>query len=243
MPRLKTAKVEQAIDAITKSTVQKYTTYWTEIAPTTAAEKLQRWYFALLSPRTNWAVNCQLYRVVINSDWTSADELAGILRLAGGGLYNNRARFLETIRRQAAPPGRVLMTPEEAGWTLGWQSWRDRLAKSVIVGAGQKVVSFALELCFPTASQVITIDSHMKKLYGLKPDANMSEGQYRKLESHWVETCRQKRYPPTMVRHIIWDQQHDRPNETSRYWSKVFETPGRAYGTHARRKRSVVARA
>ena len=47
------------------------------------------------------------------------------------------------------------------------------------------------------------------------------EKEYKELEKHWVTRCKERDYPPFMVRNIYWDKVQE--EKDTRYWSYVFE--------------------
>lgn len=98
---------------------------------------------------------------------------------------------------------------------------RDRM-KEKLFGLGIAKTSFALEMIYPEECDVTCLDRHGIKLYGV-PD-NELEKRYNSIESHWVETCRNRGLPPALVRHWWWDNRRSPKQKDTRYWSYVLES-------------------
>jgi hypothetical protein len=82
-------------------------------------------------------------------------------------------------------------------------------------------VSFALELAFPLEAEVLCLDVHMLRLYGVKDPQKLRVGQYERLEADWIARSRAVELPSYIIKQIHWDAVQGRPD--SRYWSHVLE--------------------
>lgn len=102
--------------------------------------------------------------------------------------------------------------------TNDWQAYRNKLVKQ-LPGIGYAKTSFAIEMLYPTEAQCLCLDRHMLKSFGfLDVDETVTENQYMKYESYWLETSNSFGVPPAISRNIWWDQIQKQPN--SLYWAK-----------------------
>jgi hypothetical protein len=65
---------------------------------------------------------------------------------------------------------------------------------------------------------------HIGRLYGLvnPNERKMTLKAYRRIEEHWTQTCKERKIPSAIARHVYWDQVQGQ--RSTNYWSHVFET-------------------
>lgn len=219
-------KVEEGLSLVDMQVHNDYCTYWDSITPRRAVEKWKRWVFAFLAPRTGWMENDIAYKAVTTMPWQTQDDLEDILLHVGVGLHSIKARSIHNMTSLVRARPQLMDAPSENGWDTQpnpWQAFRDYMAlpPAVMIGAGQKTISFALELCYPRDCTAVCVDGHMLTWYGQKA---VTPAGYAAIEDHWLETCEGFGLNPCMARHIIWDLEHGYKN--NKYWASVFETGG-----------------
>jgi hypothetical protein len=81
-----------------------------------------------------------------------------------------------------------------------------------------------MELAFPAICDVVCVDVHIGRLYGLKnpEERKMTLKAYRCIEAHWANLCKGREIPAAIARHIYWDRVQGQSSTS--YWSHVFET-------------------
>jgi len=223
-----TAKIRN----IDPATVLEYLGYWDVITPRTLHERYLRWLFAALSVRTGWKPNVRYYQAVTTQDWHTEEELREVIHAVGHGLYNAKVSACWGIHQafmMRERNGRPFLHPREAGWKVKngrvrWGAWRNRLR--ALPHCGMKTISFALEMCWPRECEVVAVDRHVARWYGLAKSDALTDKRYKELENHWISKVRERReaenivFPSAIVRHILWDVEHGRTD--THYWSHVF---------------------
>lgn len=206
------AKVIAATD-LTK--VKSYEHYWRTITPKNHQEYYERWLFAYMSVRTRWQENVKLFNLVkaLPHD-TLYSHLGAVLTSAGAGMIKTRLTGIHRFMYD------FWHNPDDWYPQLGetTAACRDRLVTQ-IYGLGITKVSFVLEMAFPETCEVVCVDTHIQKLYGLNNGLN--DNEYRAVEKHWVKHCKANGLPSAITRHIYWDKLHNEPS--TKYWSYVFE--------------------
>jgi hypothetical protein len=99
-----------------------------------------------------------------------------------------------------------------------WSEFRNRIEKN-IKGLGLAKSSFAIEMIYPSEAEVVCLDTHLFKAYGL--DQVKHRKKYDLLENHWVKNSVKKDLPSYIARCIYWDRKQEKTD--SRYWSHVLE--------------------
>lgn len=196
----------------------RYVDYWEGLTARTPAQLFRRFLFAYCSVHTTWEGNVRGYQEIKEfTHWLDNHEgLRTRLVQSGVGLHNNRARWIDAFARDYwSDPASYRRQPREA-----WCSYRDRLENRV-KGLGPAKVSFALELAFPLEAEVLCLDVHMLRLYGVTDQSKVRVHQYEALEHDWVSRSRAAGLPPYIVKQIAWDRLQGKPD--SRYWSYVLE--------------------
>lgn len=213
-----TPGVEAAFRDISNSDAVAYSLYWDGLAARTDAQLFRRFLFAYMSVHTTWESNVNGYQAIKDHEgWLGSHQgLRTRLIHSGVGLHNNRARWISAFA--------------EAFWTdpssfrrggrEGWPTYRDRLEAS-IVGLGPAKVSFALELAYPLEAEVVCLDVHMLRLYGVKDQSKVRVHQYERIEHDWVSRARAAGLPSYVVKQVHWDRLQGKPD--SRYWSHTLE--------------------
>jgi thermostable 8-oxoguanine DNA glycosylase len=214
----KVADVDAFFNSISAEEVQRYRLHWRELTPEDYLETFDRWLFAYCSVHTSWQSNVRGFQAI--REWTgwyqNSDELKRRLTDSRIGLQHNRTRFITKFCNDYwRDPSAFYKHPNEQ-----WVTYRNRLVNSIL-GLGKAKVSFALELIYPCAAEVVCLDTHMFQFYGL--DQTKHSNQYDALERHWVSSCLARNIPSAVARAIYWDRKQQKP--TSQYWTYVFERP------------------
>lgn len=213
-----TPAVEEAFRGMRNCDAVRYVDYWENLSARTPAQLFRKFLFAYMSVHTTWESNVNGYAALRDyKRWLGdRDGLRSLIVRVGAGLHNNRAAWIDAFSERfwAAPDWWF------RGHRESWGVYRDRLEKEV-VGLGPAKVSFALELAFPLEAEVLCLDVHMLRLYGVKDQSKMKKGQYQVLEHDWVGRARAAEMPSFIVKQIHWDRLQGKPD--SRYWSHVLE--------------------
>jgi hypothetical protein len=215
-----TPGVEAAFRDVRNCDVVRYVDYWDGLSAKTDAQFFSRFLFAYCSVHTSWEGNISGYKAIKDHEaWKGSHKgLRDRLVVSGVGLHNNRARWIDQFSDCFwSDPGAFRRGPREA-----WNVYRDRL-EGKILGLGPAKVSFALELAFPLEAEVLCLDVHMLRLYGVKDQSKLKVGQYERFEHDWVSRARAAELPSYIVKQVHWDALQGRPD--SRYWSHVLEEP------------------
>jgi thermostable 8-oxoguanine DNA glycosylase len=207
--------VDDLFNSFNTEEVERYEKYWGSIAPKNDTETFQRWLFAFMSVHTTWEANVKGYEAI--KDWTNwfkdDEKLMELIVDARVGLHNNRVRFISEFARK------FWQDPEWYKYDGGnWQTFRDRLVKSIL-GLGIAKVSFALEMIYPNEAKVSCMDTHLFQAYGL--DQSKDARRYKEIENYWLDMCSMWNVPSTIARAILWDRKQNQTD--SRYWSYVLE--------------------
>lgn len=213
-----TPGVEAAFRDISNSDAVRYAHYWDDLTARTPSQLFRRFLFAYCSVHTIWETNVRGFESIRDfSHWL--DSHAGLrtrLVQSGVGLHNNRTRWIGDFANLFwADPRSFLRGPRE-----GWPAYRDRLEER-IVGLGPAKVSFALELAYPLEAEVVCLDVHMLRMYGVTDQAKVRVHQYEAIEHDWVSRARAAGLPSFVVKQVAWDRLQGRPD--SRYWSHCLE--------------------
>lgn len=213
-----TPGVEEAFSSYTNDDAVRYVDYWDRLAARTDAQLFSRFLFAFCSVHTTWEGNVRGYKALKNfGSWVGdRNGLRGRLVTCGVGLHQNRTEWIGRFSDAYwGNPAGFRRGPREA-----WPVYRDRLVAG-ITGLGEAKVSFALELAFPLEAEVLCLDVHMLRLYGVKDQSKLKVGQYQRFEHDWISRSRAVELPSYIVKQIHWDRLQGRPD--SRYWSHVLE--------------------
>lgn len=197
----------------------RYVDYWDRITARTPAQVFRRFLFAYCSVHTTWEGNVQGYRCIEDFQPWLGDKtrLRNQLVRSGVGLHNNRAKWIDKFSEDYwADPSRFARQVREP-----WHAYRNRLVDR-IDGLGRAKVSFALELSWPLEAEVLCLDVHMLRLYGVKDQSKVkNDAEYQRYEYDWLARSRAVGLPPYVVKQIHWDRVQGKPD--SRYWSYVLE--------------------
>lgn len=213
-----TPQVRQAFETYTNSDAYRYVEYWEQLTARTPAQLFRRFLFAYTSVHTTWEGNVKGYAAIHDFDaWRGSHRgLRTRLLKSGCGLHNNRAAWIDEFSESFwTDPSRFEREVREP-----WFAYRDRLVGR-IKGLGPAKVSFALELAFPLEAQVLCLDVHMLRLYGVRDQSKVTKRDYALYEADWVGRSHAVGLPPYIVKQIHWDRVQGRPD--SRYWSHVLE--------------------
>jgi thermostable 8-oxoguanine DNA glycosylase len=210
--------VEAFFVSITDEEIRRYRDYWRTLTPEDYFETFERWLFAFCSVHTTWTSNVRGFQAI--REWTrwyqDKDMLLTLLKDSGVGLHSNRTRFISQFANDYwNNPQVYYYTPAET-----WVAYRNRLVNRIL-GLGLAKVSFALEMIYPCAAEIVCLDTHMFQFYGL--DQSKHARHYQALERHWVSHSLGRNVPSTVARAIYWDRKQKRTD--SRYWTHILERP------------------
>lgn len=212
----KVADVDSFFPSITDDEITSYQTYWRTLTPEDYLETFERWLFAFCSVHTSWTANVRGFNAIRSwINWyQDSNELKQRLENSRIGLHVNRTKFIGKFCDDYwANPQLFYLGQGE-----NWVQYRDRLVKRIL-GLGLAKVSFALEMIYPCAAEVVCLDTHMFQFYGL--DQSKHARHYKALERHWVAHCLDRNVSSAIARAIYWDRKQKRTD--SRYWTYVLE--------------------
>lgn len=217
---LRYRKAAEVIQSMPQQRIDRYLEYWNNIAPRSHREYYERWLFAYMSVRTMWRENVKLFEAVrALPEGFSQEALRQCLLDNRAGMVNIRTRGIWDFH-QSFWANPLLWYP-----LIGEpvSVCRDRIVEK-IVGLGIAKVSFVMEMAFPSNCDVVCVDVHIGRLYGLKDpyERKMTLKAYRRIEEHWTEHCEKRKIPSPIARHVYWDQVQGQTNTS--YWSHVFES-------------------
>jgi thermostable 8-oxoguanine DNA glycosylase len=176
-----------------------------------------RWLFAFMSVHTSWESNISGYKAIKDfSSWANSPEiLKKKIKKSRVGLHNNRTNYISAFYKDYwANPDKYLKNNGE-----NWTVYRNRL-KNEILGLGPAKTSFGIEMIYPNECEVVCMDTHLFKLYGL--DQSRDLRQYEVIEDHWITMCKMYNVPSYIARCLFWDKNQNQSD--SRYWSFVLES-------------------
>lgn len=207
-------KVENFFKRIDSCKEKDYKDYWASIQPKNANECFLRWVFAFLSVHTTWEANLHAFNNLKDCLWIgNEEELSKRLKDSRVGLHNNRTKFLSKFSTEFwSNPSSFIPSANDT------KEVRDNLYKKVL-GLGIAKTSFAIEMIKPIDAQVVCMDTHLFKFYGL--DQTRHARLYRVIEDHWNKMCKIFGYAPYIVRCLFWDENQGKSD--SRYWSICLE--------------------
>lgn len=210
---------ENSLDGITTDTIERYSTYWESVKPTTEEDILRRYLFAFTSVHTSWQGNINGYNAIKDLGWVDDKaDLLNRLTVARCGMQNARTKYIWDFTQMFwNDPKRFYQVK------TNFVDLRNELVP-LINGIGIAKVSFSLEMIHPLEAEVTCGDTHHIQLYGL--DINNFKSKegvktYHKMESHWVALAKDKGMSPYVARCIMWDAKQKK--DDSRYWSYVLE--------------------
>jgi len=210
-------EINNYIQSIPQSEIDTQIAYWKTISPTTDEEYYRRFVFALLSVHVGWRANIKSYiRVTSEPEIKNQAHLKDIIKVSGVGLIENRTKGIWDLKEKFfANPAEYKKMDEES-----WIMFRDRLMKQ-IYGLGLAKTAFALELCYPNEALVTCVDVHQLRMYECDTKKSPSTTVYRKIEDHWVDSCKARNIPPFIARNIYWNSVQEQKDCC--YWTYVFE--------------------
>lgn len=225
--RVQWKRVERLLAKIAKrpALLSSYNEYWQKLKPDTDERYMDCWVFSAMSYLNTWQNNVSSYRYLKNLGYPlNRFGKAGLLehvKAAKCGIYERRFESIWAADCRLWDGSKVLY-PQPGEDLI---SFRGRL-RDYIPGLGMAKLSFVIEMLYPTSSEVICLDRHGLRAYGLKDGASVSEKFYAELEAHWCGTCKELNIPAPLARHVMWDQMRNKWN--TRYWSYILEDPSLA---------------
>lgn len=220
-------KVYDYMAGLSQARIDSYSLYWDSIRPVSHMDYWQRWLFAIISVNLSWQANVRAYNLLKDkAHKCSFKTLFKTLQKSKAGLYKVKSRAIFEFREKFfANPQRYYPDLNNL------QKFRDAVAKDSY-GLKLTKTSFALELMYPLHADVVCLDRHIARIYGVN---NPTRPQYRAMEAHWLDACHSFNIPSPIARHCYWDDFQQQPDTT--YWSYVFEeekTNALATLSHAR---------
>lgn len=219
IPRFDFRNAERVLHTVLRNTdedliTMNYMDYWKSLIPDTREDEFRRLLFAFLSIHTTWQNNIRAYQMLSKLDWLGDRErLRKLLIATSAGLHNVRTDRIYKAAEQWFSGGLNRRGSESL------RNYRERLVTSLF-GIGMAKVSFFIEMLNPFQTQVVCLDVHQLKLYGIENKVPSPE-QYRIIEAHWCGSCLRRKIPPYVARSIYWDTLK---NELStHYWSYVLK--------------------
>lgn len=201
--------VQKFFDELHPDTAKLYGNYWDSITPQENTAYFRRWLFAYLSVHTTWKSNVLGYLELRNCHcWLGKADLEQALQKSRTGRYRTLPKFLLNFHN--------LFWEDPERFKPG--SSRPYVRKQ-LDGLGLAKTAFALEMLQPRQEQVVCMDTHMLRLFGLNTDSK--ERNIMKAEEAWIEMSLDKGIPPFITRNIFWDKKQNKPS--CRFWSFVFE--------------------
>ena len=198
-----------------------------ELVPQTDEAVFRRFLFAFASVQTRWQENVALYQALYDLEWCNDQkELRRRIQDVYTGLANNRERYIWDLSNHFWDINGPEWYRRHCDET--WTDYRDRMVENIF-GLGPAKVSFAIEMIYPDAAEVVCLDRHMLRMYK-HPKDYCSATQYRQYEDHWVQHSLKSDVNPAVSRWMCWDRIQDQPD--SRYWAYILE-PGAALATPA----------
>lgn len=207
----------------------KYESYWLRLTPDGVRESYLRWMFAFASVNTGWAQNVALYRawsaLPYNAD---VSQFEAAVHASRAGLYKRAAHASEFAKAYWANPTPFMPSPGESLADV-----RARVIETMkhrgLKGIGLAKISFALELLKPGSCDVVCIDRHVARWFGVETrnavgtnePVSMSDELYYRIETAWLDLCKKYKKPSPILRHALWDSVQGQPD--TRYWSYCLE--------------------
>lgn len=212
-----TTLVDNLLTKITPDELTIYSKYWNNLRPQTLNEVFQRWMFSYLSVHTTWQANVRSFLMLKDLTWVDdksllekliVDSRVGLTRVRTEGIWKFYADFWGN-------PNSWLKQGEE-----DWTTCRDRFAARCF-GLGLTKTSFSCEMIYPLECEVVCLDAHILKLFEYpKSKGAPHYKQYRLMEEHWSNKCKELNIPSPIARNIVWDKLLNQ--KTMDYWSHVF---------------------
>jgi thermostable 8-oxoguanine DNA glycosylase len=207
-------QIEGFIAALSDDKKAAYRTYMEELIPQTDEAVFRRFLFAFASVQTGWQANVALYQALYDLEWCN-DQMALRERIQSvpAGLSNNREKYIWDLSNHFWS----INGPEwyRRHHDESWQDYRDRMVDNIF-GLGPAKVSFAVEMIYPEAAEVVCLDRHMLRMYKY-----CSTQEYKQYENHWVKHSLKSDVNPVVSRWMCWDHIQDQPD--SRYWAYILE--------------------
>ncbi len=225
--RVQWKRVENLLGAIAKrkALLKSYEDYWLKLRPDTSERYMDCWVFSAMSYLNTWQNNVSAYRHLKSLGYPlhrlGQQTLLDEVKKSGCGIYQRRFDSIwDADQLIWHNPGQMYQKPNES-----LPAFRARLRANVR-GLGMAKISFVIEMLYPTSQEVVCLDRHGLRAYGLSDGASVTQSLYEDLEAHWCSTCKDLNIAAPLARHIMWDQL--RKKWSTRYWSYILEDPARA---------------
>ena len=192
-----------------------YKQYFKQIKPRKKIDIYNRFIFAFCSVHTTWERNVIGYNLLKDKYHTDEVVTKDLIKQAGLGLTNNRARFITEFTKK------YLENPKfyKKRTTETWKGFSDRLQKDIL-GLGFAKTRFAIELIYPNEAQIVCTDTHIIQWAGQNPN-KMNKTLHSKIEFGFINHAKQQGMMPVEARWKFWDKKQGYDNP--RYWSYVLE--------------------
>jgi hypothetical protein len=203
-----------------------YQVYWSRLTPDGVRAVYRRWLFAYASVNQGWSQNVALFRAWDSLPFGATPlEFENAARQVRAGLYDHAKRAAAFARLFWDRPNDFMADHDESLCTVRERvlSLRARLG---LLGLGRAKISFALELLRPVSREVVCIDRHVARWFGVETRGdhaiNLSDALYTRIEDAWLRLCEKHQRPSPLVRHLLWDSLVQKQPDT-RYWSFCLE--------------------
>lgn len=217
IPRSGKLRVSRWVGKVDKQIAKEiYSDYWNAIAPKTDEDRFWFWVFSYLTVQQSWQATVKAFEHVRPLGMNfKPSQLHRALQKSHTGLYDKYKGIVQFRDLYEICP----MLPAEG---QGLRQTRDQLVKVLRgTGIGPAKVSLALSMINPDQDEIICIDRHIRRWYGVEDGVNLSDRLYREIEYHFVNACVKHGLHPGMVREMYWDSVQGFGN--TRYWSHVLE--------------------
>lgn len=192
-----------------------YRKYFASIKPKRKMDVYNRFIFAFCSVHTTWERNIIGYDMLKNTYHSDEVATKDLIRKAGLGLTNNRARFITTFTEDFN--GNYKQFLKQSSET--WNGYATRLQKRIL-GLGHAKTRFAIELIYPNTADIACVDTHIIQWAKQNPN-KMNKTLYDKIETGWKNHAAKHGMKPVEARWRFWDKKQGYTDP--RYWSKVLE--------------------
>ncbi len=190
--------------SITSKDIDEHTAHWQGLIPSTAEEIWSRIEFAGISPRVTYSVNVKAFKYLSfdrDLHYNSYSSMLKALKHCGTGIYKVKTKcLLDTYSKYVKDPRQFLKQQDET-----WQTYRNRITAEVY-GLGYAKASFAVELLYPLQAEVVCLDTHILKLFGIKNRSIQDKEDYQAFEHEFLLKCKELNIPPPIARNIIWNE-------------------------------------
>jgi thermostable 8-oxoguanine DNA glycosylase len=189
----------------------QYLDYWEQLRPKNKSQLFLSWLFSYLTIHSTWESTVKGFTLLKDYEkWVNNKEvLKELLIESRCGLHNLRTNYLSNFSENFWQDStNFYLTPFEQ---------RKALLNN-LKGIGIAKISFALELSAPMNNECVCIDTHILKLFNLRPqDIVVKKNiKYYEAEQKWLSMSEEMALPPVILRAMYWDKLQNQDNTS--YW-------------------------